>query len=138
MSRRVLFALLLAAGACNTPSGSFPPPPVPLTTPAPPVVGHWLLESSTTGEHLWIEPDGTFIEAGGSPFDVGTAGTISEGEAWAGSWTFIDPDALALDDARTGAHSFTAFLYQGELVLETGPSRSYRFRPDSVDGGVDR
>jgi hypothetical protein len=106
--------------------------------PAPPlVVGHWLLETSTSGEYLRVETDGTFVEAGGSPFDVGTAGTISEGETWAGSWTFIVPDQFRLDDARTGEHKYSVFLYQSNLVLSAGPMRSYRFRPDAI-GGADR
>jgi hypothetical protein len=139
MSRRLCLAALLAlglAGACNTPASSFPPPPAPPMEPVPLVVGHWVLDASTTGEHLWIEADGTFTEAGGSPFDVG-GGTLNEGETWAGSWAFVAPDALTLDDASTGAHQFSAFLHGSELVLQVDLAHSYRFEPETADAGAD-
>ncbi len=133
MTRRHCLAALLAVtltAACNAPVT-----PMPLRA-APPVIGHWLLDASTTGEHLWIEADGTFTEAGGSPFDVGTAGTLDEGATWAGSWTWADP-RLTLDDAQTGPHAFGAVIQQfgARMILQS--TRSFSFSRVTDDAGAD-
>ena len=106
---RIAWVVLLAAAsaaACDNPGG------LPVTTPPPPVVGHWLLENVATQEYLWIELDGTFTESG--------VPALSDGLS-AGSWTFVSPDGLTLDDARSGPRAFVVAVLQGggELLMQT-------------------
>lgn len=132
MMRAASFALLgLTAVACNTPVGSFSPPPGPQAEPAPLVVGRWMLEASPTGEHLWIESDGTFTEAGGpEPFALGSlAGILSTG-----TWTFTDP-RLTFDDDQTGPHVFGTVIQQFGALLTLESNRSFVFERESVPDG---
>jgi hypothetical protein len=133
VTRRLCLAALLAVAltaACNAPVAPLPPP---TPTAQPPVIGHWNLVGSMTGEHLWIEADGTFTEAGGPPFLAG--GTLSW-ELSAGTWTFADPH-LTLDDQTTGAHVFGVVVQQFGAVMNLSDTHSYVFERESVDGGTD-
>jgi len=129
MFRRVWIAVLVAAGAvgCNVPVAPLPPPP---PAEPPPVVGHWNLQIGWS-EHLWIEADGTFTEAGGSPL---LSATSLSSYLASGSWTYADP-TLTLDDDSSGPHAFGAVVRGNMLTLRT--SRSYVFIRDASDGGAD-
>jgi hypothetical protein len=128
----VLVAVLALSGCIGSLNDSVAPP-VPPEQPAPPVVGHWLLDAPAGDEPqtLWIEADGTYTAMSSAALSIDSISFLSSG-----TWDFSRP-TLTTHDAKNGDRSyFVTFGTDGGLLLRrTSTGQSWSFHPEQLDAG---